>query len=241
MKNVLIPTTLLQDTLQAVKIAMAQAEGENCSIILLFLKDTPDTASAAFWLRDMQTELTPLQEEILDKCQELAASLPNCSLKIQYQYGLTSPLLRNFLENKSIGLIILPETFTKSEREINRHSLRLLANCKCPILQLATDYEEHRFAKALYLENEDSNVRAKDVPKMLNGHFSFRIVSQAKVIKTENHEEMTPVLLETIYKNGIDLLIETRKPGKIRLTKKTKKSFNEHFGLPVLSLCEPVY
>lgn len=240
MKNVLIPTTLQQDTIQAMKVALAQSENENCTVVLMLLKETPDTASAAFWLRNMQNELTSLQEEVLEKCRSMVTFHKNCHLNVHQQYSISGPLIRNFIENREIGLIILPDTFRKSEKEINRYCYRLLTNCKIPILQLATDYEEHLFEKALYIENANSNVQAQDLPKMIGGHFSFRIVSQTKV-SDQNPEEMTPVLYDAIYKNGIDLLIETRKPQKISLSKKNKPSWNENFGLPVLSVCEPVY
>jgi len=241
MNNILIPTTLQKDTVYALKTALSQSEEKSQTIVLMLLRDTPDTASAAFWLRHMQNGLTELQEEILEQCRDMVSYHPNFKLQVHQQFSVSGPLLRNFIEARGIGLVILPNTFRKSQLEINRYCLKLLKNSNVPILQLAAEFDEHQFSKALYIENSDSTVQAKDLPKMIGGHFSFRIISQAKFFDDQNPEEMTPVLYDTIYKNGIDLLIETRKPQKISLSKKHKPSLNENFGLPVLSVCEPVY
>ena len=242
MKNILIPTTLQKDSIQALKAALAQAEAtQSQTITLLLLKEMPETSSAAFWLRKMQNELTPLQEEVLEQCRDMASFHSNSRLNIHQQFSISGPLLRNFIEAREIGLIILPDSFRKSQFEINRYCLKLLKNSNIPILQLASELEEYRFSKALYIENSQSNVQANDLPKMIGGRFSFRIISQAKVFDEQNHEEMTPLLYDAIYKNGIDLLIETRKAQKIGLSKKNTPSLNENFGLPVLSVCEPMY
>jgi len=241
MKNVLIPTNLQQDTLQALKVSISEANGQDCNITLLFLREVSDTASAAFWLRKMNTEFTAAQEDILEKCHEIVSFHDNCTLKFQQQYSVSKPLLKNFIDCKSINWIIVPESFRKSEVEMERYCLKLLSNCEQPILQLSTDFEEHQFSKALYIENGQSALQAKDLAALIGSEFSFSIVSQTKIIDDQNHEEMTPILYDAIYKNGIDLLIETRKPAKIRLTKKNKPSFHENLGLPVLSVYEPAY
>lgn len=242
MKNILIPTTLQQDTIQALKIALAQSEEKKPhTIILMLLKETPDTASAAYWLRKMQSELTRLQQEVLEECRNMASLHTHCKLELHQQFSISGPLLRNFMGAREIGLVILPDSFRKSQKQINCYCLKLLKNRNIPILQLASEFEEHLFSKALYVENSDSNVQVKDLWNMIGDHFSFRIISQAKVLDQQNYEEMTPILYDAIYKNGINLLIETRKPQKIGLFKKKTTSLNENFGLPVLSVCEPVY
>lgn len=241
MKNILIPTTLQRDTVAALRTALAQNEQSPESIVLMLLRETPDTASAPFWIRKMQSEFTAAQQSVLDECLQMVADKKDCKLNIHQQFSITGPLLRNFIEAREIGLVILPDSFVQSEREVNRYCLRLLKNSKTPLLQLPAETGSYQFSKALYIESSQSQVTANDLPKMIGGHFSFRIISQAKPFDEQNNEEMTPVLYDTIYKNDINLLIETRKPQKINLFKTTKTSVNETFGLPVLSVCEPVY
>ena len=240
MKNILIPTTLEQDTVQALKTALAQAAEKQITIILMQLKESPDAASAAFWLRKMQNDLTPSQEAILELCHDMASFHPNCKLSVQQQFSITKPLLRNFMEACEIGLVIVPNSFAQSRKFLDKHFLQLVKKGKTPILQLSPEFGEHAFSKALFIENSQSHIQAADLPKMIGGHFSFRVISQAKFFDEQNHEEMTPILYETINKNGIDLLIETRKPEKMKLFKNNNFTLNETFGLPVLSVCESV-
>ncbi|MFT3793439.1 hypothetical protein [Flavobacterium sp.] len=240
MKNILLLSTLQEDTLNALKTALAQAEDQPLTIVLMLLHETPNDVSAAFWLRKMQSNFTPFEESILAQCQQMASFHPNCKLRIQQQFSLSGPLLRHLMETFEIGLIIVPQSFLKSTKSQNKYCLQLLKKGHTPILQLPAELEESRFSKALYLENEESNVPVADLPKMAGGHFSFRIISQAKIFDLNNQQEMTPVY-NTIHKNGIDLLIETRKPKKIRTSQKNKPALNDHFGLPVLSVCESAY
>lgn len=240
MKNILLLSTLHEDTLGALKTALAQAEEDPITIVLMLLHVSPDDASAAFWLRKMQSNFTPFEENVLEQCRQMVSFHPNCKLRIQQQFSISRPLLRNLTEAFEIGLIVVPQSFLKSAKAPERYCLELLKNSRTPILQLPSDLEENRFSKALYLENEQSTVAVSDLPKMAGGHFSFRIISQARIFDPADQHEMTPVY-NTIHKNGIDLLIETRKPKKISISKKSKPSLNEHFGLPVLSVCEPVY
>lgn len=241
MKNILIPTTLEKDTVQAFKVALAQNATQPQTIFLMLLKESPDVASAAYWLRKTQHEFTPQQEALLEKCRELAAAHPECKLQIHQQFSINAPLLRNFTEACEIGLVILPDSFSRSKLAPNRQLVNLLRKSKTPILRLTPEVEEFAFSKALYLENEASPLAAKDLTKMIGGHFSFRIISQAKFFDEQNHVEMTPILYDTINKNGIDLLIETRKPEKSRLFKNNSFTEKEHLGLPVLSLSESAY
>ena len=56
----------------------------------------------------------------------------------------------------------------------------------------------------------------------------------------QDPEDLKPILAETIFKNDIDVLVQTRKHEKLKFTSKTRASVNEVMGLPVLSLYEGV-
>ncbi|MEZ0130491.1 universal stress protein, partial [Flavobacterium sp. LBUM151] len=94
MKNFLIPTTLEQDTIIAVKSAINQAKNTNCEIILVMVSDTPDTFSASQFLREMKTSLTVSQEEVLETCRYIIGHTPNCKIKVHNQYGLSAPIFK---------------------------------------------------------------------------------------------------------------------------------------------------
>ena len=238
MKNILIPTTLQADTINAVKTAIKQSKGKNCHVILLQISDVPDTDSSAFFLRSIKNQLTVSQKNILESSRNLVAVSQNCTFKIQHQYGISAPLTRNLLDHLQVGLIILTPSYKNAEKKIHKQFLQILGNCKCPILHLNSNFEEQELNKAMYLEQTKSKLQAEDLQQLMQGQFDFRIVSQAKIFEDQTVEEINPQLSEAISKNQINLLIQTRKPEKIKLSKKDKSNINESLGLPVLSLYE---
>ncbi|WP_306354151.1 hypothetical protein [Flavobacterium sp. '19STA2R22 D10 B1'] len=238
MKNLLIPTTLDLDTINAVKTAIKQSKGEHCTIILLQVSEVLETESSAFFLRNLKSEMTVSQQQILKSCRILASNSSNCALKICNQYGISSPILKNLMEHHHIGLTILAPSYKTAQKKIHKLFLQILLNGKCPILHLSDHFEEHDLNTALYLEKTKSRLQAEDLQSLMQGQFDFRIVSQAKVFEDQKLEEITPLITEAISKNKINLLIETRKPEKIKFKRSTESSVNETLGLPVLSLYE---
>ncbi|AWG23972.1 hypothetical protein [Flavobacterium kingsejongi] len=238
MKNILIPTQLQQDTISAVKTAAGYSGGKKCDIILLLVSEVPESYSSAYMLRKMKHELAPSQAKVLQNCRSIAAEFKNCTLKVHNQYGISAPLLRNLTEHFSIGLTILAPSYKTSQNKMHSYLLQLLLNSKCPILHLGTSETYQDFNKALYLEHTSSRIQVEDLQSLVKEQFSFRIVSQAKVHNELSAEALNPMLTEAISKNNIDILIETRKPEKIKLRRKEGNTSHLSLGLPVLSLYE---
>lgn len=237
MKNFLIPTTLKDDTISAVKSAINQAKNSDCEIILMMVAETPDSFSSSNFLREMRTGLTVSQEEVLDTCKYMIGHTANCKIKIHNQYGLSSPIFRGIIEHFSVKLVILTHSYKQETKRIHQYLVQLAGNQKCPILHLGNEHLKEEFTKALYIESSSANMHVKDVQQFLNENFSFEIVSQAS--KTDdNYETLAPFLSEAISKYEIDLLVETRKGEKIKFKKEKKQSINEKLGLPVLSIYE---
>ncbi|MEN9909950.1 MAG: hypothetical protein RLZZ540_3109 [Bacteroidota bacterium] len=239
MKNLLIPSTLESDTINAIKVAVQQSNGKNCTIFLALVNDIPDTYSSATFLRSMKSDMTASQKNVLEYCRELITISQNCSLKIHYQYGISTPLMRNLMEHLEIELTILTPSYKNAEKRIHNQFVQILGNCKCPILHLSPNCEEYDLTKAMYLEQTKSKLQIEDLQELIPDHFNFRIVSQAKIFSDQNPEDLESLLNEAIVKNKIDLLIETRKPKKIKLKNKNTNT-NESFGLPILSLYEEI-
>ena len=237
MKNLLIPSTLESDTVNAIKIAIQQSKGKNCTIYLALVVEIPDTYSSAAFLRNTESAMTVSQKKVLDYCRELIAISQNCSLKIHHQYGISSPLMRNLIDHLNIEMTILTPSYRNSEKRIHNQFVQILSNCKCPILHLSSNFEEQDLTKAMYLEQTKSKLQVEDLHKLIPTHFNFKIVSQAKIFNDQNPEDLESLLNEAIVKNKIDLLIETRKPKKIKIKNKNSNT-NENLGLPVLSLYE---
>lgn len=235
MKNILIPTILQPDTVQAVKVALTDARP--AAITLLILSNPEDTASSAHWLRSTSPQMGGVQEQILDECYELARQKQGCRLKVQYQYAVTGPLLRGLMEYLDVEMIILPESFLQSQKPINRQCVRLLRNSRYPILHLTGGAERPYFSKALYLQQSASVNRLGELLHAVDAFFNLRVVSQTAV--PQEQPEMAP-LYDMIHQKDIDLLVETRRPEKkIRLSR-PKNPLKTQIELPLLSLYEPV-
>ncbi|MBE8724210.1 hypothetical protein [Flavobacterium hungaricum] len=237
MKNFLIPTTLKDDTICAVKSAVNQAKSADSEIILVLVSEAPDTFSSSSFLREMRTGLTKSQEEVLETCRYIIEHTPNCKLKVHNQYGLSAPLLKRLIEAFSVKLVILTHSYKQETKKIHQYLVQLAGNQKCPILHLSTEVNKDVFTKALYIENASTNIHVKDVQQFLNDNFSFEIVSQTSNFD-DNYENAAPFLSEAISKHNIDMLVETRKGEKIKFKKSKKENINEKLGLPVLSLYE---
>ena len=237
MKNFLIPTTLKDDTISAVKSAVNQAKDSQCEIILMIVSESPDSFSSSYFLREMRTSLTRSQEEVLDTCRYIIDHTPNCKIKVHNQYGLSSPIFKRIIEVFSVKLVVLTQSYKQETKRIQQYLIQLAGNQKCPILHLGTEQFKEDFNKALYIENAQGNVHVKDVQQFLNENFSFEIVSQTSSFE-DNYEKLAPYLSEAISKYDIDLLVETRKGEKIKFKKTKKENINDKLGLPVLSLYE---
>jgi hypothetical protein len=234
MKNILIPTTLQSDTFNAVKTAIKSSNGTPSQLILMLLADIPDTFSSASLLRNINQGLSATQENVLEMCRKITLESENCSLKIHHQYGISSPVFKNLMEHFAIGLTIITPSFKSSKKKINTYCVQIISNSKCPILHTNTNLDQDIFSQALYIKNSDSSLHAEDLQAYVNTLFSLKIVSESKTNESE------PFLSDTISKNNINILIETRKPKKLKLLKKEKAALNELLGLPVLSLYEEI-
>ncbi|WP_428229282.1 hypothetical protein [Flavobacterium sp.] len=237
MKNFLIPTTLKDDTICAVKSAVHQAKSSDCEIILMMVSDAPDTFSSSGYLREMRTGLTASQEIVLDTCRYIVDHTTNCKIKVHNQYGLSSPIFKRIIDVFSVKLVVLTNSYKQETKRIHQYLVQLAGNQKCPILHLGSEQYKDDFNKALYIENARASMHVKDVQQFLNENFSFEIVSQTSNFD-DNYEKFAPYLSEAISKYDIDLLVETRKGEKIKFKKTKKENINERLGLPVLSLYE---
>ncbi len=239
MKNFLIPTTLKEDTIDAVKTAINQAKGNDCEIILMIVSEIPDTySSPSYFLRELKNRTTANEDNILDICRQIVSNFDNCSLKIHNQYGISSPVFKRIIEHFSLNLIIVSHSYHQEKKRIIQNLVQLLDNQKCPILHLGAIQNQDDFNKALYIENTTSNIPIEDLQQFVNENFSFQIVSKTSDLEAKNIDEFAPYLIEVINKNGINLLVKTRKPAKIKLKRSKKEDVNDLLGLPVLSLYE---
>ncbi|HMQ01016.1 MAG TPA: hypothetical protein PKC24_14645 [Cyclobacteriaceae bacterium] len=241
MKNVLIPTTLKPDTLKAIKTAVRNANGENIKIVLLMLSEMPDGISDLLFTIKATYETTVNEQRVLDECRKYVKDYEKIYLQVHHQTGISAPLLKNIMHHHAVGLVILTPSFKAETKSIYRHTTALLNNCDCPILHLTEKVEELVLDQAIFVQNAPTRISMEEVQQMMRKEFDLRVVSQATLKEGQNPEDLSPVLVETIEKNHIDLLIETRKPEKPRVRASKNGQSNtlaEKLGVPVLTLFE---
>jgi hypothetical protein len=241
MKNVLIPTTLKEDTLKAVRTAVRNANGNNLKIVLLILSEMPDGISDLLFATQSGYETSVTEQRVLNQCRHYAQNFENISLNVHHQYGLTAPLLRNIMHHHAIGFIILTPSYKAEKELLHKTVVKLLNANKCPILHLTDTPTELILEHAIYVENAPSQISMTEIQHFLKDEFDIRVVSQATLQEGQNPEDLKPVLEKTIQMNNINLVVETRKPEKPRIMARkysVRESLAEKLGVPVLSVLD---
>lgn len=241
MKNILIPTTLKQDTLQAVRTVIKNVREDNVKIVLLMISEMPDGITDLLFASRSSVETSVQEQRVLEDCRRYVAGLDYVSLRVHHQYGISGPLLRNIMNHHDIELVVLTPSFKREKASIFRQAVKLLVNCKCPLLHIPEKAEELALDQAIYVDNSPANISMEEVQKMLSLEFDVRVVSQTKLQQGQSTEDLAPELVETIERHNIDLLVETRKTekrgwgaGRIE----GHVSLAEKLGVPVLSLVD---
>ncbi len=241
MKNILIPTTLKDDAIKAVKTAVRNGNGDSIKIVLLMFSEMPGGITDLLFAPQSGYELSLQEQQVLDDCRKYVRDFDRISLNIHHQYGVTAPLLRNIMDHHGIGLTILTPSYKAETNYIHLQTVQILENSKCPILHLTDKVEELALDQAIFVENAATHLSMKEIQLMLKQEFAIRVVSQAKIDQNHSIEELSPVLAETIEKNNISLLVETRKTEKRKIGLKKKNNQNslaELLGVPVLSVSD---
>lgn len=237
MKNFLIPTRLTPDTLSAVKTAVNHSKKQNTTIILFLVSDEIDCFSAANYLRELNNQITNKELEVLENCRDFIENFPNCKLEFKRQFGISAPLLKNFIQHHAIDLILLTKSLVTSKKSTHTNLVRLIENQKTPILHL-TSSSATQLNKAIYLENAFSRLNIDDIQQYMQTQFPSQKISQVLKKEHETTEYISFLVSEVLAKNDIDFVIETRTSEGLKIKKKKQNGINEHFEIPVLSLYE---
>jgi hypothetical protein len=237
MKNFLIPTRLTPDTIAAVKTAINHSKNENAKIILFLVTDEINSFSAAQYLREQDSQITHKELDVLDNCRDLIEKFSNCKLEFKRQSGITSPLLKNFLQFHSVDLVLLTNSVITSKKTVHSNLVHILENQKIPILRLISDHTT-QLNKAIYLENAYSRLNIDDIQHYMQDQFPLQKISQVLKKEQETSEYINSLLKEVLSKNDIDFVIETRSSERLKIKNKKQNQLNQHFDIPVLSLHE---
>lgn len=235
MKQILIPTILKPDTVNAVKAALKYS-GSECAITLLIVHEAGNDFTSAAALR-RNAQITKSQQSVLAICRQLISTIPNCSIKVHNQLGISASLVKHILDYFETDLVIITADYKSEKKRLHKQCLQLLLNCKCPILHLGPYCQEQNFNKAFYIEYNRCTIKTDVVTRIIKDISPVETVITKKIFTNGMKGYIPPQLAEAILENNTDLLVETRKQERINLNKSGTSSADK-FGLSVLSILE---
>ncbi len=131
MKHILIPTDFTIKSLKLVKAAVSRFPGEELNIILVHALE-PDHSISGLLLMTKRLGVHQLYTpEFTEACEVLRNKYASVvrRIKIEFYYGNTRAYLKNFLDNRQIDAILLPEDYnlekpSKASRDLSPELLR---------------------------------------------------------------------------------------------------------------------
>jgi hypothetical protein len=139
MKHIVIPTDFSIRSLKMVNQVVEHFGEEELAITLLHGMHLPSSIVDLLFLGKKNEHSDMINEEFRDACEILqnkyASVIP--VLKVQFMYGNTRRVMKNFLEANKTDLVVLPENYTYRQYHENSVDLvPLLQKTGYPLLKI---------------------------------------------------------------------------------------------------------
>lgn len=138
MHTILIPTDFRLQALDCISSLCEQNEGKELHLVFMHMFKLSDSIGDLLMLSRRNKEFEHVSDEFYQKCEELKASYPQIkSLKIDFFYGSTLSMFRNYIEGHDINQVLDPENCSISN--LNKSSIdpvMLIRKCGLSILRL---------------------------------------------------------------------------------------------------------
>ncbi|MEJ7558504.1 MAG: hypothetical protein WKF66_09375 [Pedobacter sp.] len=138
MKTILVPTDFTQNSLDCIPSLCAQFATQKVSIVFVHMFKLSDSIGDLLMLSRRSREFENISDEFYTTCSSYKAQLKNLeAVKIEFFYGSTMSMFRNFLENHEVDCILNP--INCSCGKINKSSidpLTLIEKSKLPMVSL---------------------------------------------------------------------------------------------------------
>ncbi|ACU05862.1 MULTISPECIES: hypothetical protein [Pedobacter] len=157
MKTILIPTDFNASTLKCIPQVCSNMKGTPVNIVFVHLFRLSDSITDLLMLSRRSREFEYVSADFHKGCHELKRQLPEIkSFSIEFFYGTTLSMFRNFLEANEVDYILHPD-FCSCEK-LNKTSIdpsALIAKCGLPVLTLLKKCEDS-FAQSVQVQEEES-------------------------------------------------------------------------------------
>lgn len=122
MKTILIPTDFSQRSLDCIPSLCSQYDTQKVSFVFVHMFKLSDSIGDLLMLSRRSREFENISDDFYNKCTTYKAQLPNIEvIKIEFFYGSTISMFRNFLENHEVDCVLNPADCSCSK--INKSSI----------------------------------------------------------------------------------------------------------------------
>lgn len=109
MKSILIPTDFKPEALNCIPDLCRQSKGENLQLVFVHLFKISDSISDLLMLNRRNREYEYISDEFYQRCENIKATFLQIKhIKIDFFYGSTIAMFRNYLEGHKIDQILDP-------------------------------------------------------------------------------------------------------------------------------------
>ena len=156
MKTILIPTDFNASALNCIPELCASMKEKDLKIIFVHLFRLSDSITDLLMLSRRSREFEHISDDFHDGCQKLKATFPEIkSIRIEFFYGSTLSMFKNFLEANDVDCILHPD-FCTCEK-LNKTSVdpaSLVAKSGLPTVTILKKTEEARRPLVPVLQEE---------------------------------------------------------------------------------------
>jgi hypothetical protein len=109
MKTILIPTDFTQRSLDCIPGLCSQYDTQKVSFVFVHMFKLSDSIGDLLMLSRRSREFENISDEFYNRCTTYKSQLPSIeAIKIEFFYGSTMSMFRNFLDNHEVDCVLDP-------------------------------------------------------------------------------------------------------------------------------------
>jgi hypothetical protein len=144
MKNILIPTDFNVDALTCINDLCRQHEDSRFQLTFIHLFKISDSITDLLMLSRRNKEYEFVSDEFYQACEDLKARFPQIAgLKVDFFYGSTLGMFKNYLEAHSIDAVLdLKNCSLKPLNKMSVHPEGLIQKCGLEVIRIQPQVQQ---------------------------------------------------------------------------------------------------
>ena len=159
MKTILIPTDYQSSAFDCIPSVVSQLQSEEIRLVFVHMFKLSDSVTDLMMLSRRSREYEKVSDEFYRGCNQAKAQYPQIgNIKIEFLYGSTLSMFKNFLEDNEVDAVLetQPSTFSPIHRS-SINPMVLVQKCGLPVISVNKTYarvEQAEPAAAVYQHRE---------------------------------------------------------------------------------------